>query len=174
MDDASVDVMALVIPLKRFMLLEQCPLHWRTLDLYVFRDEDVVFYVGQAHLAFERVWEHLRNGFKGRSVIGRFILSNWPMSLKFDIELMSSRAERFNHLGHDVRLAERELIQQLTPCFNDVLNRQPTPLPARYSRPNAPVRCARSLKKLIYEAGRAVKAEERQGWMSTTAPGHGP
>ena len=171
MDRASVDEMARVIPLKRFMLLEHCPPHWHSLDLYVFRDEDIVFYVGQSHLAFERVWEHLRNGFKGRSVIGRFILSNWPMSLKFEIELASSLAERFEHLRHDVRLAERELIQQLTPCFNAALNRQPTPLPARYLRPNAPLRCSRSLRKLIYEAERAVKAEARQGWMSTTAQG---
>jgi hypothetical protein len=173
MDGASVDEMALVIPLKRFMLLEHCPSHWRSLDLYVFRDEDIVFYVGQSHLAFERVWEHLRNGFKGRSVIGRFILSNWPRSLKFDIELVSSLAERFNPIRHDVSLAERELIQQMTPCFNEALNRQPTPLPARYIRPNAPLRCSRSLKKLIYEAERAVKAEERQCWMSTTASGQG-
>jgi hypothetical protein len=73
----------IVLPLKRFLLIEQCPATWQTLDLYLFRDDAVAFYVGQSHVAFDRVWEHLRNGFKGRSVVGRFIWSNWPKSLSF-------------------------------------------------------------------------------------------
>ena len=34
---------------------------------------EVVFYVGQSYLAFGRVWEHLLSGFKGHSIMGRFI-----------------------------------------------------------------------------------------------------
>ena len=61
------------IPLKRFLLVEQCPAAWKGLDLYLFRDENVVFYVGQSALAFARVWEHLLSGFKGHSIVGRFL-----------------------------------------------------------------------------------------------------
>lgn len=43
------------IPLKRFLLIAQCPEAWKELDLYVFRDEAVTFYVGQSQLAFARV-----------------------------------------------------------------------------------------------------------------------
>ena len=39
------------ISLKRFLLIEQCPAEWKGLDLYLFRDEAVVFYVGQSHPA---------------------------------------------------------------------------------------------------------------------------
>lgn len=135
------------------------------MDLYLIRDEEVVFYVGQSHLAFERVWEHIRNGFKGRSVIGRFVLCNWPASLKFRIELMSSQSLRFAGVDHDLNAAERHLIQQLSPCFNEVLNRRPSPVPNRYVMPNSKLLCSRSLKKLIYEAERMVRAEERRLWL---------
>ena len=153
------------LPLKKFMLIETCPAEWRGLDLYLFRDDEVVFYVGQSHLAFDRVWEHILNGFKGRSTVGRFLLTNWPVSLRFGIELMSSQLPRFAALGHDLNAAERSLIEQFAPCFNETLNHRPTPLPAHYALPSAKPRCSRSLGKLIREAERAVLAEERQLWM---------
>ena len=166
LQDTSPAQLTVVLPLKRFMLLDTCPPDWRALDLYVFRAEDVVFYVGQSYLAFDRVWEHLRHGFKGRSTIGRFILANWPVSLKFSIELLSSQAARFADVAHDLDAAERTLIRQLAPCFNDLLNERPTPLPARYAPPNAQPRCSRSLNKLIHEAQRAVRADEKSAWLS--------
>ena len=46
---------AISISLKRFLLLEDCPAEWRGLDLYIFRDEAVTFYVGQSQFAFGRV-----------------------------------------------------------------------------------------------------------------------
>ena len=147
------------------MLLDTCPPEWRSLDLYLFRDEDVVFYVGQSYLAFERVWDHLRNGFKGRSTVGRFILCNWPISLRFSIELMSSQSARFANIDHDLNAAERDLIVELAPCFNDALNSQPTLLPARYATPNSKPLCSRSLNKLIHEAERAVRAEDKRSWL---------
>ncbi|HJS19399.1 MAG TPA: hypothetical protein VJ785_11675 [Anaerolineales bacterium] len=90
-----------VISLKRFLLIQQCPSDWKGLDLYLFRDQDVVFYVGQSHLAFARVWEHLLSGFKGHSIVGRFIWCNWPGSMNFSIELLSSRSEPFSVVGHE-------------------------------------------------------------------------
>lgn len=152
------------LSLKRFLLVTECPEAWNGLDLYLFRDETVVFYVGQSHFAFARVWEHLINGFKGRSLIGRFVWCNWPTSMKFTIELLGSQSEQFKRMGNEVNAAERWLIQQWAPCFNVMQNRQPAPLPAIYLPPNTRLRCSRSLNKLIREAERVVKREDNQLW----------
>jgi hypothetical protein len=156
------------LPLKRFLLVEQCPAAWKPLDLYLFRDEEVVFYVGQSHFAFARVWEHLLGGFKGHSIVGRFVWSNWPVSMKFNIELLSSQSEQFNSLGNDLNAAERALIEQYAPCFNLSLNRQPTPLPSAYLPPNARLRCG-GLNKLIHQAERVVRAEDTRALMEENA-----
>lgn len=148
-----------VIPLKRFLLIENCPAEWKDLDLYLFRDDEVFFYVGQSHLAFARVWDHLKGGFKGHSIVGRFIWANWPRSMKFTIELMCSQSGQFNCVENDLSAAERQLIQQWTPCFNVSLNSQPTPVPGGYQPYNARLRCG-GLNKLIHQAERTVKADE--------------
>lgn len=154
-----------VLPLKRFLLIEQCPAAWKHLDLYLFRDEAVVFYVGQSHQAFARVWEHLLGGFKGHSIVGRFVWCNWPASMKFTLELLSSQFEPFNSIGNDVNAAERWLIQQHSPCFNVSQNSQPTPIPPAYLPANAKFRRRRSLNALIHEAERAVKRDDDQLWL---------
>jgi hypothetical protein len=149
------------IPLKRFLLTEEhCPETWKGFDLYLFRDEKVVFYVGQSQSAFARVWEHLKSGFHGHSIVGRFVWNNWPVSMKFVIELMSSKSEEFVNSGNDLNAAERQLIEGWAPCFNISLNVQPTPIPIQYLPPNARPRFRRSLNKLIHEAARVVQAEE--------------
>ncbi|MEW6405787.1 MAG: hypothetical protein AB1649_28680 [Chloroflexota bacterium] len=153
------------IPLKRFLLVDQCPVAWKALDLYLFRDEDVGFYVGQSHLAFARVWEHLLSGFKGYSIMGRFIWCNWPASMNFTIELLSSGSEQFDVVRNELSASERLLIQRWSPCFNISQNSQPTPVPDCYLPPNAPFRRRRSLNMLIHEAERAVKAEDTELWI---------
>lgn len=153
------------IPLKRFVLVEQCPTAWKGLDLYLFRDKDVVFYVGQSYLAFARVWEHLINGFKGHSIVGRFVWCNWPISMSFTIEFLSSQSEQFGVVGNELSASERLLIQRWSPCFNISQNSQPTPVPNSYLPPNAPFRRRRSLNMLIREAERAVKAEDTKLWI---------
>ena len=155
----------IILSLKRFLLINQCPAEWQRLDLYLFRDEEITFYVGQSHLAFSRVWEHLLGGFKGHSIVGRFIWVNWPKSMNFTIELICSQSEQFNEVGNDLNAAERQLIQDLSPCFNVSQNDQPTPLPVHYLQPNAKFRRKASLNKLIHEAERAVKAEDARNWL---------
>src|SRR5512145_959603 len=147
----------IAISLKRFLLIEQCPAAWKDLDLYLFRDESAVFYVGQSHLAFARVWEHLLHGFKGHSIVGRFVWCNWPASMNFTLELLSSQLEQFNPVGNDLNAAERWLIRDWAPCFNVLENSRPTPLPPAYLPPNAKMRRLRSLNALIHDAERAVK-----------------
>ena len=156
---------SIVIPLKRFLLVEECPADWKDFDLYLFRDESVAFYVGQSHLAFARVWEHLLSGFKGHSIVGRFVWVNWPKSMSFTIELLSSRHGQFDVVGNDLSASERMLIQHWSPCFNISQNNQPTPLPNSYLPPNAPFRRRRSLNALLHEAERAVKTEEAKLWL---------
>ncbi len=153
------------IPIKQFILIDECPTAWKGMDLYVFRDEAVAFYVGQSQLAFSRVWEHLINGFHGHSIVGRFVWCNWPTSMKFTVELLSSQSEPFNSVGNDLDFAERQLIQNWSPCFNVSQNSQPTSLPDSYLPPNAPFRRRQSLNKLIHEAERAVKAEDTKLWI---------
>lgn len=157
----------IAVSLKRFLLIEQCPANWKGLDLYLFRDEAVVFYVGQSHLAFARVWDHLLSGFKGHSIMGRFVWCNWPRSMNFGIELLSSQSGEFAAVGNEVNAAERLLIRQWSPCFNLSQNSQPTPLPNSYLPPNAPFRRRRSLTMLIREAERAVQAEDMELWMQS-------
>lgn len=153
------------ILLKRFLLIEGCPPPWKGLDLYLFRDENVVFYVGQSHLAFARVWEHLLSGFKGHSIVGRFVWCNWPKSMSFIIELLSSQSEQFGVVGNELNASERLLIQHWLPCFNISLNNKPTPLPNSYLPPNAPFRRRRSFNALLHEAERAVKADDMKLWL---------
>jgi len=38
----------ITLPLKRFLLIEQCPPDWKSLDLYLFRDDSVAFCAGQS------------------------------------------------------------------------------------------------------------------------------
>jgi hypothetical protein len=150
----------IAISLKRFLLVEECPADWRRFDLYLLRDQEVVFYVGQSQLAFARVWEHLLGGFKGHSMVGRFVWCNWPKSMSFTIELLSSQSEQFREVGNDLNAAERLLIERWSPCFNIALNSQPTPVPNSYLPANAPFRRRYSLNKLIHQAERAVQAED--------------
>ena len=160
----------IAMPLKEFLLTEQhCPPDLRHYDLYLCRDDEVVFYVGQSYVAFDRVWQHILDGFKGRSMLGRFILCNWPTSLRFTIELHDSRSAVFADVGHDLNAAERVLIERHAPCFNEMLNRHPTALPARYAPPGPMIRCSRSLGKLIGEARYAVQADRRKSWLADLA-----
>ena len=150
---------AIAVPLKRFLTLTHCPNEWRRHDLYLVRDDQIVFYVGQSYNAFERVWEHLRGSFKGQSAVGRFILNNWPRALNLTIELLSSRSARFSAVGNDLGAAERFLIARYAPCFNEALNADSTPLPEGYSAPNASVRRPRSLRRMIHDAEQALRRD---------------
>ncbi len=154
-----------VISLKRFLLIDQCPTDWKGLDLYLFRDDAVALYAGQSYLAFARVWDHLLGGFKGHSIMGRFVWCNWPRSMNFTIELLSSQCVQFRDVGNDLSASERMIIQQMSPCFNVSLNSQPTPVPDSYLPANTPFRRRQSLKALLREAERAVKSEDTELWI---------
>lgn len=145
------------VTLKQFLTIDLCPPDWLPYDLYLFRDETLVFYVGQSDLAFARVWRHLHDGFKGRSLVGKFVRVNWPRSMNFVIELYTAQDIRFADLHHDRLAAEAHLIAHHQPCFNATLNHAPTPLAACYNPPTAVVRYPRNLRGMIREAALALQ-----------------
>jgi hypothetical protein len=153
------------VKLKQFILLDDCLPDWKECDLYCIRDGDTVFYVGRSYLAFNRVWEHIRNGWKARSLIGRFLFCNWPASMNYEIELLHSQDPEFSAVRNDPALAEELLIKRYKPCLNDSLNTDPLELPEEYLPPNANIRCSRSLTKLRFQAALAVKNDEKSKWM---------
>jgi hypothetical protein len=130
------------------------------------RDDQCAFYVGQSECAFERVWEHFLGGFKGRSAVGRFLLCNWPTSMKFTVEFLNSQSAEFADVAHNRDAAERALIERLKPCFNLSLNAEPTRLPDCYLPATVKPRCSRSPKKLIMEASISLQAEQRRKWLA--------
>ncbi|HRJ45067.1 MAG: hypothetical protein KJZ86_00375 [Caldilineaceae bacterium] len=153
---------SLIFPLRRFLVVEQCPAEWQHFDLYLFRDEEVVFYVGQSYTAFNRAWSHIYDGWKGRSLVGRFVLMNWPRALHFVVELHHSQADRFAVVENNLNRAEQMLIQRHQPCFNDIYNPNPTPLPAHYNPPTSLVRHPRNLPTMIRQAEQANQQESRR------------
>ncbi len=161
----EIDYQDIAILISKLLTIEQCPTEWRCYNLYLFRDDTVVFYVGQSYNAFDRVWAHLHGGFKGRSVVGRFVLCNWPRSMRFVVELTDSQSARFDLAGNDLDAAERYLIEQLSPCFNEALNSRPTPLPGKYSPPGVKGRRPKSIKRMMHDAARACQLEHnRRQW----------
>ena len=155
-----------VLPLKEFLLVKACPPEWKELDLYLVRDDQVVFYVGQSYTAFDRVWQHIFDAFKGRSKVGRFMLCNWPACLQFTIELLASQSSRFNVVENALDAAERLLIEQFTPCFNRALNSRPSALPPCYAPLSVPINSPHTPRALIRQARLHVKARHRKAWMA--------
>lgn len=152
----------ILLPLREFLVIGDCPEAWKAYDLYLFREGEMVFYVGRSQTAFTRVWTHLYDGFKGRSLVGRFVLMNWPRALQFTVELRYSADESFAALGHSVEAAESALIEEYAPCFNEMLNRTPTPLPNGYNLPTAKGRRPRSPNRMIHDAEQANRWADRQ------------
>ncbi len=160
------DPPSIILPVKEFIVVKACPPAWRVFDLYLIRDEEVHFYIGKSDAAFYRIWQHILDGYKGRSTVGRFILCNWRASMNFTIELMSSRSSSFADQENDRDAIERSLITKYSPCFNVVSNPKPTPLPAKYLPTTSPIQHARHLGKVIREASYVLKGEKRQGWLA--------
>ena len=155
----------ITVPVKQFILLEECPAAWKALDLYIIRDESSVFYVGQSHQAFSRVWDHIKNGYKARSEVGLFILCNWPKSMNFQIDLLSSRAQEFDEVENNLLRAEELLIKRYRPCFNISQNSEPCAIPETYFPPSSAIRSPRSLTRMRYQAEQSILNDERKKWM---------
>jgi hypothetical protein len=127
-------------------------------DLYLFRDGDVVLYVGRSspqitgfkveNGAWNRVWGHLRGGFTGHSAIGELIRVSWPRSMDFGVEFVHSDSEFFAGRGN----AEKYLIEHLRPCLNEAMNQEPAPLPSCYTYLGEHIGCPESIGAAIQES----------------------
>jgi len=73
-----------------------------------FCDEEVVFYVGQSHNAFERVWAHLLGGFQGHSIVNT-ALNAQPTPLPTRYAAPNARVRRPKSLQQMIHDAERAL-----------------------------------------------------------------
>lgn len=154
------DISSVALPVMQFLTLTTCPAEWIHHDLYVFRDESVAFYVGQSDCAFARVWTHLQDGFKGRSLVGKFIRNNWPRAMRFTIDLVRADSCVFQPVQHHRDAAERILITALRPCFNDTHNAKPNALPVHYVAPQETVAYPRNMGKMMREADHAFRREQ--------------
>ncbi len=150
------------LSLMEFLALEACPTEWLGLNLYLFRDGELAFYAGQSERAFERAWQHIQDAYKGRSVIGRFLLCNWPLSMHFTLEFYSAAHEQFAGVEHELDAAEKRLIEQWKPCFNVAANPAPSPLPSRYQPPSARPQHLRRLGAMRSEARAFLRAENKR------------
>jgi len=151
--------------LKEFLLIEHCPPSWQRLNLYLVRDDETVFYVGQSFVAFHRVWEHFYGGFKGRSLLGRFIICNWPTSMRFSVELLNSRSSRFDLVQNDLDLSEQLLIREHAPCLNTTFNPNPTPIPDQYASPYTSLKFRHHPQRFIKQAAQAMETVRRRAWL---------
>jgi hypothetical protein len=152
---------------KHLILEPECPPNLMEYDLYIIRDADLIFYVGQSNSAFYRVWEHIINGYKARSIVGRFILCNWPASMHFQIDFYSSKSDLFTAVSHDLNRAELQLINKHRPCFNEIANISPTLLPTQYKPVTKLMKYSHGLRKLQFQARLAIEAEAKKRWIET-------
>lgn len=166
--DAPIEV---TLHIKEFLQIENCPDEWRRLNLYILRDDELVLYVGQSYVAFHRVWEHYYGGFKGRSLVGRFIICNWPVSMHFTLDLLTTRNPRFECVEHDRDRCEQMLIEQYTPCLNTIFNPHPTPLPEKYRSPYTSLKFSHHPRKMIQQAAQVIQAEQKKAWLANPDAG---
>jgi predicted GIY-YIG superfamily endonuclease len=108
--------------------------------IYVVRDGDLVFYVGQSRRdVVERFWEHMQ----APSRLGQLIQLNKPRSLQWQADFytladcqqfVQQKAlfplQEWQHF--DMDMAEQAMIAQMRPVLNRDFNPQPTPLPPGY------------------------------------------
>lgn len=108
--------------------------------IYVVREGEMVFYVGQSKRdVVARFWEHMQKP----SRLGELIILNKPDSLAWTVGFYSLAdcrpfvaqkslfaMQSWEHF--DMDMAEQGMIAALRPFINRDFNPRPTPLPARY------------------------------------------
>lgn len=107
--------------------------------IYVVRDGDTVFYVGQTKRGIiNRILEHCGGGqIPDFSSLGRLILENAPESHHWQVEMLT--LEDCGLLGKGdldtmIDAAEERTIRQFRPCLNVANNPEPGALPPDYER----------------------------------------
>ena len=131
--------------------------------VYVVRDGDVVFYVGQSDDPVDRLLAHAGLGawghLTGTSSLGRTIEDNLPSARGWTIELWTVQEckealvdETTESQRWDKDLAEEEMILRQRPYLNAIHNRGGYSLPERY-RKNTGVGAARAVLAAFGDGG---------------------
>ena len=119
--------------------------------LYVFRDGDLILYVGQtSQYITDRLAEHLGLTYRSQSLVGRLVEENAPESYSWSIDLRTLDEcapivrRHFPHFhGMDIDYAERALMLEFSPALNAQSNPHPCRLPRKYTwRREAKMRAA--------------------------------
>lgn len=117
--------------------------------LYLVRDDETVFYIGQSYSPLDRLQSHMGLSWRGEqaSKLGICIQENAPDSDNWHVELYTLAdaaiyVEKYYGRAlpiYDISIAEVSMIRVHRPCLNVTHNRDPLPLPAKYThvRPNA-------------------------------------
>ena len=126
-DDLAEFVASLTI---KDVFANQWPSESNLANIYIFRDKDIIFYVGSSTNVYNRVRAHL--GIKMRNS-GNFklyvlIKNNLPNSRNWNIDLYRVNS---TSVGDLVRY-EMQIIKRLCPIINAHGNHHPMPLPMRY------------------------------------------
>jgi hypothetical protein len=112
------------------------PEHERA-NIYIFRDADVIFYVGSSPRGkvYNRVRAHIKTRSGGHSDLHDLVKNNMPDSLNWNIDLYRAKKTYISDLlGESASIIgiESNIIRRLHPVINQQFNPCPTPLPIRY------------------------------------------
>jgi len=99
-------------------------------NIYIFRDADVIFYVGSSPKSvYNRIRAHLGIGiYFGHFELHTLVEDNLPNSRNWNIDLYRVNSTNVS----DILRCERQIIQRLCPIVNIQGNPFPMPLPMRY------------------------------------------
>lgn len=122
--------------------------------IYLVRDGETVFYIGQSWDVYTRLEQHLGMDWRNdASHLGKCVIDNHPQSEAWEIEFYSLRdceamvmdfmkaqgdttytVERYYaHTQSAIDTAEEAMIKFHRPCLNVAANPHPTLLPERYN-----------------------------------------
>ena len=109
---------------------DQWPPEHEHANIYIFRDADVIFYVGSSPKSvYNRIRAHLGIGtYFGHFELHTLVEDNLPNSRNWNIDLYRVNSANVS----DILRCERQIIQRLCPIVNIQGNPFPMPLPMRY------------------------------------------
>ena len=109
---------------------DQWPPEHERANIYIFRDADVIFYVGSSPKSvYNRIRAHLGIGICfGHFELYTLVENNLPNSRNWNIDLYRVNSTNVS----DILRCERQIIQRLCPIVNIQGNPCPMPLPMRY------------------------------------------
>ena len=119
------------------VLADHWPPEHERANIYIFRDADVIFYVGSSPRGkvYNRVRAHIKTKSGGHSNLHDLVKNNMPDSLNWNIDLYRAKKTYISDLlGESASIIgiESNIIRRLRPVINQQFNPCPTPLTIRY------------------------------------------